>query len=164
MKVFLNVSQFVPMVIGLLLANAATSQSARTAATRQVCHESFKFCLVHPPAFEPVEMAEGFVARSEDDLVEIRTTGKLADVQLSPKDLFDQTLAELGGSESPIVVSTLFGEDFFQANFLSGDRNYFLKAFLMPGYHVRLLISVPANRPDLVVQLREQVDVQFVLN
>ncbi len=163
MKVSLNIS-LLPIAIGMLLSSAATSQSSRTAATQQVCHESFKFCLVHPPAFEPVEMAEGFVAKSEDGLVEIRATGKLTDVQLPPKEVFNQTIAELSGADSPIVVSTLFGEDFFIGNFLSGDRSYFLKTFLMPGYHVRLLISVPANRPDLIVQLREEFDVQFVLN
>lgn len=80
----------------------------------------------------------------------------------TPKDIFDIWVKGLASPEKPpTVLNYLFAYDFYESYFTFRERNYFHRSYSLEGYFVRLVISVPANRPFLMQRLREDVKMVF---
>ena len=78
------------------------------------------------------------------------------------KDVFEHEVQKLSApGERSVLISSLFGEDFYECFFLVGPRTFYQKAYFFDHIMVRLSIQTTINQPKLMQKLRGEVSLYF---
>lgn len=156
-------------LIGTQSVKKAEAMTVAPAATAEYCNSRFDFCLDYSPTLLPRQEAsandDGLVLWAENNEAKVTANGAFNVFSWNPRELFDFNLENVfpGQPENAIVVSEVFGSDFFEVLLVSDGVDIFQKAFLKNGKYVLLTIEVPANRPLLMEELRQDISLNFVL-
>ncbi len=129
-----------------------------------LCNETFRFCVKYPPSLlnhQNIQSdLEDIYLNTFDGLssvtVEVKTTYEL----LEPRQLYDRTLLRITGSEKkPTFVTTVFGDDYFEAFLVWDIENYFIRSYIFRSYYIQMIIRTPVNKTEIMSRLREDVDI-----
>jgi hypothetical protein len=137
-----------------------------TYTTDRYCNARYAFCVEYPASLLPEKqlLADfgGIRLKTSDLSCEVEVLVVPRAPEQTPKDIFDTWVKGLASPEKPpTVLNYLFAYDFYESYFTFRERNYFHRSYSLEGYFVRLVISVPANRPFLMQRLREDVKMVF---
>jgi hypothetical protein len=130
------------------------------------CNALFHFCIQYPASLFSERLVyddqSGILLKTADGLSQVEIRGSACQPCGSPSEVFRETIAKntLSGNQ-PLIISTLFGDDFYEVLFVSEGRNFFQKCNFVAGGYVLEEISVPVNRPQLLARAREDVVVNF---
>lgn len=160
------------MNLCLLLAMSGFSSQPMTDSTNpppdqgRYCNERFNFCSEFPDLTFPFQAdfhdGDGILLRSEDGFAEATIAGYRQFEGRTSKEIYHHAVNKLAAEGERIMhLNSLFGEDFYEAFFMVGRKQYYHQAFLFDGYVVRLSISVPINQPMLLQNLRQIVTLEF---
>lgn len=145
-------------LLGLKVADKPSCQ--------QYCNGRFHYCLDYPASlfsktyFSPNE--DTLLFTTLDTLGEVSVIGTVTDRKLDSHLAFEQRMRALtasGGSAN--VLSITNGDDYYEVNFLYDGHWYHQKAGFFRTYDVLFTIKVPVNRPELMMRLKEDVDIEF---
>ena len=148
-------------------------QTDQTSPPRQdpglYCHDDFHFCARYPSAYLPnqsyLPSHNGIQLKTEDERGVVTIGGYPEKGDKNPREIFESRLIQLEQTALPdeksTVVSSIFGEDFYECFFLIGRNYYYHQSFLFEGYYVLVEIKTPINRPDLMTTLHQQISLDF---
>jgi hypothetical protein len=106
--------------------------------------------------------SDTLLLKSVGQIATVTVVGKSGPAQATPEAVFEKNLQAITSKYGKAnVISTLFGEDFYEANFLCGDYTYHHKANFSPSAAVLLSITVPMNRPEMMVRAKSDVEIIF---
>lgn len=153
---------------GLLLISVFLSAGLSAQTSGNWCNEAFRFCVKYPASFlthaETKINNEGIELRTYDGLSSVSVDVNPSYEILDPRELYNRVLVRITGTqEKPLFVTTVFGDDYYEAFFLSGLESYFLRSYIFRNYHILLTIKTPVNKPEIMTRLREDIDIQLSL-
>lgn len=128
------------------------------------CNQIFEFCSQFPSDDFPtrLELNDGILLRTENDLATVTILGQRDFHGENTQIIFENEVKKQAGpDERTVLISSLFGEDFYECFFLVGHKTYYHKAFLSDGKLVRLTIETAINQPKLMQELRDNVSLFF---
>jgi hypothetical protein len=149
------------LCLSLLGAKAASKPSCQ-----QHCNGRFGYCLDYPASLFP----NTFISTDEDSLVfktadmlgELTVIGTETDAKLDSHQAFEQRLRALTSSGGQAnILSIINGDDYYEVSFLYDGHWYHQKAGFFQKYDVLYTLRVPVNRTELMVRLKEDVDIEF---
>ncbi|HFA49538.1 MAG TPA: hypothetical protein ENJ95_11040 [Bacteroidetes bacterium] len=152
----------------LFLTNAFTpsppGNPAQTASP--YCNEKFAFCAEYPSSilnFEATLVQDnGIVLKSTDGLSEVVIAGYQSAFNKSTEESFRISIQNLlPPGKQPTIISSLFGEDFYECFFMIGHNMYFHRSYHFDDHFVRVEIRTPINRPHTMEKLREGISIDF---
>ena len=171
----LVISLFV--ILGLPALFVASKSNPRTGQEPQLravptalsnyCNSRFNFCVDYSadllPTQQVAENGDGVILRSDVGAAQVKVNGSHNVFSWTPAELYTFTLENALSSEPKdvAVVSKLIGEDFYECLLLDDGKNIYVKAFFVGDHYVQMFIEVPANRPELMDSLREDVRITF---
>ncbi|MCB0519748.1 MAG: hypothetical protein H6577_16655 [Lewinellaceae bacterium] len=151
-------------VMGFLSLMAFTFPSGKLLfSDAQYCNNRFDYCLDYPNSLLPDRylspQSDTLLLKSVGQIAEVSVMGKLGKTGSTPERVFEKNLQFIiSKNGKATVISTLFGEDFYEANFLCGDFTYQQKAAFSETRSALFTIKVPVNRPELMVRLKADLD------
>lgn len=130
------------------------------------CNERFAFCAQFPDLLfstqTDLENGNGILLRTENDLASVTIAGYPGFQGKDTQDIFSHELKKrTGEGEQSVIISSLFGEDFYECFFLIDTRSYFHKAYLYNGKMILVSIETTINQPKLMQELRGAIRVDF---
>lgn len=130
------------------------------------CNERFQFCSNFPSETFPTQLdfndGDGILLRTENDLATVIIAGYTEVEGENTREVYQHALQELtADGEKPTLISSLFGEDFYECFFIVGKRSFYHKAYLVDGHLVRLSIQTTINQPMLLRTLRQTITLYF---
>ena len=130
------------------------------------CSEKFNFCATYPAYALPDKVSltkgEGILLKSVDGFAEVVIESFPADEEENTKSVFFDSVKKITPSENgPKIISSLFGEDFYECYFLIERLYCYHRCFLLDGHFVRVQIKVPINMPDKLQILQQQIHLDF---
>ncbi len=154
-----------PWALCLFLSFSFLQKDGSIAAT-QYCNNRFGYCLNYPSSLFPDRtlsvQSDTLLLKSVGQIAEVKVIGKLGATKEAPEAIFEKNLQAISSKSGKAnVISTLFGEDFYEANFLCGDFTYHQKANFSPTAAVLLTITVPMNRPEMMVRAKSDIEIVF---
>jgi len=125
------------------------------------CNERFEFCSQFPLEIFPTQLdfheGDGVLLRTENDLATVIIAGHHDFSGENTEAIFqNEVKKQTTEGQRYMLISSLFGEDFYECFFLIGHKSYYHKAFLSDGKLVRLSIETTINHPKLMQELRER--------
>ncbi len=126
------------------------------------CNQKYNFCIEYPTETFPFEavfnQSNGLVLRSEDGTSEVIIAGYKQDAPINSESAFLASIEQINAAhEKPKIMSSLFGEDFYECFFILGHNFSYHKSFSFEGHVVRLEIRVPISNPVLLKTLRDSI-------
>jgi hypothetical protein len=147
----------------VFLLSAGGENTGTPAAVAQYCNSTYNFCVKYPESLLPVRHLlpddGGIVLRPQDELSEVTVSGIPSAPGIAPQALFEAALKKFPGEVT--VISSAFGDDYYEAYFLHGSVSYFHRGFFFQNHYIRLAARVPVSRPWLMERLKEDVVVKF---
>ncbi|GJM32223.1 MAG: hypothetical protein DHS20C18_12240 [Saprospiraceae bacterium] len=162
MKTFLNI---MAVMMLMAFAPAATELPSLTHdnATEEYCNKRFNYCLQYPSDYflkmEKSDNGDGITLKTPDEAIDLQVTGSYNVMDWSIKDIYYHTFdQDIRGDLNTQVVTSLFDDTFSEVTLKSGNRLEFFQTYLLDNAYVTINISVPANTPELLEQLRKSVN------
>ena len=144
-----------------------TSLSSQTINDNRYCMDEYQFCVEFPSY---IFTFHNDLIQGNDILLESKDGFSQMTISVSPqpdgastKNIFKASAKNkslLAGKE-PKIVSSLFGEDFYECFFIVGLDYFYHQSFHFEDYFVRIEINTPINMPDKMQVIRQQVEVEF---
>lgn len=130
------------------------------------CNERFQFCSQFPNETFPTQLdylgGSGLLLRTENDLATVIIAGYDDFKGTTTREIHEKEVAKLSApGERSVLISSLFGEDFYECFFIIGRRSFYHKTYLFDDYLVRLSIETTINQPKLMQELRDNVTLYF---
>ncbi len=133
---------------------------------QQYCSQRFSYCLDFPASmfsttyFSPNE--DSLVFTTLDTYGQVSVISTTSDHKLNSHQAFDDRMRALAASgESPLVLSIINGDDYYEVNFLFDGHWYHQKAGFYRTHDVLFSLQVPVNRPNMMMRLNEDVKIVF---
>lgn len=154
-----------PWAFFLFLSFSFLQKDGYRAAT-QYCNNRFGYCLNYPASLFPERtlsvQSDTLILKSVGQIAEVKVVGKLGTTKEAPAAIFEKNLEVISHKNGKAnVISTLFGEDFYEANFLCGDFTFHQRANFSPTAAILLTITVPMNRPEMMVRAKSDIEIVF---
>lgn len=130
------------------------------------CSEDYHFCAKFPASIltEKITLPQenGIFLKTEDGFAEVIIAGFPLLEDMSPKSVFLASAREkTSPSKEPKVISSIFGEDFYECYFMVDRYFYYHQAYFFNDYFVRVEIKAPINMPDKLQILQQQIRLDF---
>ncbi len=130
------------------------------------CSDVYHFCANYPASILThkinLPQGNGIMLKSEDGFAEVIMAGYSLPAHTSTKSLFLSSTREKSvPAIEPKVISSIFGEDFYECYFMIDRGYYYHQSYLFDDYFVRLEIKVPINMPDKLQVLQQQIRLEF---
>ena len=143
------------------LNNKASAQEANL-----YCSDSYHFCAKFPASIltnnTALPQEKGIILKSEDGFSEVILAGYSLPENTDTKSLFLVSASKKAvPAIEPKVISSIFGEDFYECYFLIDRHYYYHQCYLFSDYFVRVEIKVPINMPDKLQVLQQQIRLDF---
>ncbi len=154
--------------LSLCAGFSSFSQNAAEPQPGSYCNENFNFCANYPSDLLPFKAVltqnNGIVLRSDDGLTEVIIAGyrRSEPVAESTEEAFLASIQQqIEQHGDPKVISSLFGEDFYECSFIIGLNFSYHKSYYLEGHYVRLEIKTPVSNPVMLESLRARINVDF---
>ena len=132
----------------------------------QYCNDEFRFCATFPSSILTFQagfiQGNGIILKTADGFAEVTIGGFPLPSDTDAKALFLSSAKEKSILQNePKVISSIFGEDFYECYFMMGRYYLYHHCFLIDDHFVRVEIKVPINRPDKLQILQSQIQLDF---
>lgn len=132
------------------------------------CSDEYHFCAKYPASIliEKINLPQenGISLKTEDGFAEVVIAGFPLLEDMNPKSVFlASARAKSIPSLEPKVISSIFGEDFYECYFMIDRHFYYHQAYFFNDYFVRVEIKAPINMPDKLQILQQQIRLEFSL-
>ena len=166
MKLLLNLA--IIMGLPLLFVGVRKESKSYSHSKAQYCNTRFEFCVNYPAPLLPEQRVsdndDGVILKTTDRSSQVSVYGSFNVFKWTPKDLFEFTIKELPGGGGDIkVLTSLFGDDFYECAFLHGTSQYYHRGYFVKDRYVQMVAQTPVNRPEMMSRLREDVTVQLTV-
>lgn len=130
------------------------------------CNKTYHFCARYPTSQLPFKAflpgKKGIFLKSKDGFAEVTIRVYRQPGGKDTKTLFLESARKISAlQKEPKIISSLFGEDFYECFFMAGLHYYYHQSYHFADHFVRLEIKVPINKPGLMAILRTQVSLEF---
>jgi len=130
------------------------------------CSEDYHFCAKYPASIltfkATLTQENGIILKSEDGFAEVIIAGFPLPDNADTKSIFLSSAKEKSIlSKEPKVISSIFGEDFYECYFMIDRYYYYHQSYLFNDYFVRMEIKAPINMPDKLQILQQQIRLEF---
>ncbi len=138
----------------------------RPQEANQYCNDEYRFCATFPSSILTFQatliQGNGIILKPEDGFAEVTIAGYSLPAKTNAKQLFLSLARKKSAlGVEPKIISSLFGEDFYECYFLVGKSYYYQQCFLIDEHFVWVEIKVPINRPDKMQILQKQISLEF---
>ena len=140
--------------------------SDQSPEANRYCSSDYHFCAKYPASIltfaAPLVQGNGIILKSEDGFAEVIMAAFPLLANTNSKAIFFSSVREKSMTENePKVISSIFGEDFYECYFMVGRYYYYHQCFLFDDYFVRVEIRAPINMPDKLQILKQQINLEF---
>lgn len=155
------------LVLLVALPMQSQTNTSQTSPTSEIyCNERFDFCSQFPSETFPTQLdfrkGDGLLLRTENDLATVIIAAYHDFSGDNAEAIFqNEVKKQTTDGQRTVLISSLFGEDFYECFFLIGHRSFYHKAYLSHGKLIRLSIETTINQPKLMQELRENVSLYF---
>jgi hypothetical protein len=151
------------LVLPLQFPNNAVEQNP---TQDTYCNERFQFCSQFPSETFPTQIdfheGDGLLLRTENELATVIIAGYRDFAGETTREIHVKEVEKLAApDERSVLISSVFGEDFYECFFMVGKRSFFHKTYLFDDHIVRLSIETTINQPKLMQELRDSVTLYF---
>lgn len=131
------------------------------------CNSDYHFCVEFPASILTIHsnliQDKGILLQSKDGFSQMSISISPQPENATTKDVFlSYTNSKTGmAGKDAKIISSLFGEDFYECFFMIGLDYFYHKNYHFDDYYVRIEIKAPINMPDKMQVIRQQVNISF---
>lgn len=137
-----------------------------TALAERYCNDQYSFCVRYSGSLLPHQQllpdGSGIALQPYDRSALVTARADTTAFGQKPREYFGHYLETLSALEGPtVILDTLYGDDYYEALFTWQTQSVFHQAWFFDKHCVIMIVRTPANRPQLLKQIREEVRLEF---
>lgn len=149
-----------------LVLHAAGAAPREAGFAERYCNEQYAYCVRYPGSLFPHKQllsdSSGIGLQPYDRSALVTVRGDRQAAAKTPRAYFQEQLQALAPLQGQLnVLDTLYGADYYEAYFTWQTESIFHQAFFFDDYCVIMIARVPTSRPNLLKQIRAEVQLEF---
>ncbi len=160
-------SLYISSVLILFCLAFREVEAPRITLAQEYCNKHYDYCLNYPASM----FSKAYFSPNEDTLLftTLDTYGQVSIIttpavhKLDSHQIFEERMRALSATgESPLVLSIINGDDYYEVNYLYGGSWYHQKAGFYRTYDVLFSLQVSVSRPEQMMRLNEDMKIEFL--